>query len=59
MAFRGLGVLLVLLFVIGAGADDAKRDDDRAPKSESCNNPFQLVCISIGPICDLFFSFAI
>ncbi|KHN24971.1 Signal peptide peptidase-like 2B [Glycine soja] len=43
MAFRGLGVLLVLLFVIGAGADDAKRDDDRAPKSESCNNPFQLV----------------
>ncbi|XP_020219950.1 signal peptide peptidase-like 3 [Cajanus cajan] len=36
-------VLLFVLFVIAASADDAKRDDDRAPKSESCNNPFQLV----------------
>ncbi|RZB54364.1 Signal peptide peptidase-like 2 isoform C [Glycine soja] len=43
MTFRVLLLLVVLLFVIGAGADDAKRDDDRAPKSESCNNPFQLV----------------
>lgn len=41
MAFR---VLLLLLFLVfAAGSDDAKRDDDRAPKSESCNNPFQLV----------------
>lgn len=64
MAFRGLGVLLVLLFVIGAGADDAKRDDDRAPKSESCNNPFQLVFIHLFPfpirsIFDLLFSFGV
>ncbi|KAK7304275.1 hypothetical protein VNO77_45142 [Canavalia gladiata] len=40
----GLRVLVLLvLFVIAAGADDVKRDDERAPKSESCNNPFQLV----------------
>ncbi|XP_061367626.1 signal peptide peptidase-like 3 [Gastrolobium bilobum] len=39
----GLRVLLLLLFVIAAGADDVQQDDERAPKSESCNNPFQLV----------------
>jgi len=39
-------VLLLLLFLIAAAAaadNDAKRDDQRAPKSQSCNNPFQLV----------------
>ncbi|KAK7295862.1 hypothetical protein RJT34_18775 [Clitoria ternatea] len=36
-------LLLLLLFVIAASADDTKRDDERAPKSDSCNNPFQLV----------------
>ncbi|KAJ1443297.1 Presenilin/signal peptide peptidase [Sesbania bispinosa] len=37
-----LSLLVLLLFGIAANADDAKRDDDRAPKSDSCNNPFQL-----------------
>ncbi|CAJ1845659.1 unnamed protein product [Sphenostylis stenocarpa] len=43
MSSPGLRVLLLLLFLIVAAADDAKRDDQRAPKSQSCNNPFQLV----------------
>ncbi|BAT82937.1 Signal peptide peptidase-like 2 [Vigna angularis] len=51
MSPPGLPVLLLLLFFIAtataaatAAADnDAKRDDQRAPKSQSCNNPFQLV----------------
>ncbi|QHO09660.1 Signal peptide peptidase-like [Arachis hypogaea] len=38
-------VLFVFVFVIAvaAAADDVKRDDVRAPKSQSCDNPFQLV----------------
>ncbi|WVZ05596.1 hypothetical protein V8G54_018942 [Vigna mungo] len=47
MSLPGLPMLLLLLFLIAAAAaaadNDAKRDDQRAPKSESCNNPFQLV----------------
>ncbi|KAJ7979097.1 Signal peptide peptidase-like [Quillaja saponaria] len=42
-----LGTALVLLLIIGglsfAAADDVKRDDAKAPKSEACDNPFQLV----------------
>ncbi|XP_004515578.1 signal peptide peptidase-like 2 [Cicer arietinum] len=36
-------VLSLLLFVTPASSDDVKHDDDRAPKSDSCNNSFQLV----------------
>lgn len=45
MSLPGLPVLLFLLFLIATAAadNDAKRDDQRAPKSQSCNNPFQLV----------------
>ena len=36
-------LLLVFVIAVAAAADDVKRDDVRAPKSESCDNPFQLV----------------
>ncbi|MED6143109.1 Signal peptide peptidase-like 3 [Stylosanthes scabra] len=36
-------VLLVFVIAVAAAADDVKRDDVRAPKSQSCDNPFQLV----------------
>ncbi|XP_054805927.1 signal peptide peptidase-like 3 [Prosopis cineraria] len=44
---RFVGALILLFFVIpgfpSAAADDVKHDDDRVPKSDSCNNDFQLV----------------
>lgn len=36
-------VLLLLFSNIAGAADDVKYDDQRAPKSDSCNNDFQLV----------------
>ncbi|KAI4344990.1 hypothetical protein L6164_012160 [Bauhinia variegata] len=42
-----VGAFLLFLVIDGlpstAAADDLKRDDQRAPKSDSCNNPFQLI----------------
>ncbi|CAK8540517.1 unnamed protein product [Lathyrus sativus] len=36
-------LLLLMLFFTASASDDVMRDDERAPKSESCNNPFRLV----------------
>lgn len=38
-----LSVLLLLFATTAFASNDVKRDDDRAPKSKTCNNPFQLV----------------
>ncbi|KAJ7957336.1 Signal peptide peptidase-like [Quillaja saponaria] len=50
-SLRALAVALALLFVIGGlsftAAEDVKRDDAKAPESEACDNPSQLVKVKI------------
>ena len=52
------GAIIILFFIFSvpftAAADDVKSDDERAPKSDSCNNPFQLVILQIWQLFQSF-----